>query len=263
MKKTNFTITGEYAGDDAPGHIVTIRGKQASGKSTLLEGFLKRRGLSSVHYFNDVRLVGDFLCGPRAPKIDAVVIEGEVPADERKDFERVASYFPHIVFVIVSTEDTTEFDFYGSVKAFNEAAGVTTDHYNARQVGFYTGMQCEELAEKLEAIFGNDRGVRPPSINMLVESLERIGDRLKNNIYPDMCANANRHDLLDADVDLLVVSIGSMLSQGANGRGAIEEVCGANMAKVVDGKLARHPETGKILKPEGWTPPDLHKYLAE
>lgn len=150
------------------------------------------------------------------------------------------------------------FDFYGSVKAFNEAAGVTTDHYNARQVGFYTGMQCEELAEKLRALFPLGGAA-----DDLIFDMEQLGQRLKENKFEAECANANRHDLLDADVDLLVVSIGSMLSQGADGRGAIEEVCGANMAKVVDGKLVRHPETGKVLKPEGWTPPDLHKYLAE
>jgi predicted HAD superfamily Cof-like phosphohydrolase len=34
------------------------------------------------------------------------------------------------------------------------------------------------------------------------------------------------------------------------------------MAKLVDGKPIRR-EDGKILKPEGWTPPDIKKILYE
>jgi len=34
------------------------------------------------------------------------------------------------------------------------------------------------------------------------------------------------------------------------------EVHRSNMAKLVDGKVIRR-EDGKVLKPEGWTPPDV------
>lgn len=40
------------------------------------------------------------------------------------------------------------------------------------------------------------------------------------------------------------------------------EVQRSNMAKVVDGKVVRDPDTGKILKPEGWTPPDIAGVLS-
>jgi predicted HAD superfamily Cof-like phosphohydrolase len=45
---------------------------------------------------------------------------------------------------------------------------------------------------------------------------------------------------------------------------AWDEVLRSNMAKVdrVTGKVNRR-EDGKILKPEGWTPPDLTKFVKK
>ncbi|MNK75238.1 hypothetical protein D3C87_947750 [compost metagenome] len=153
-----------------------------------------------------------------------------------------------------------QFDFFGSVKEFNTLAGVTTDHFNPKQVGFYTGMQCEELAEKLQAVFSGQAHI-PESMWHLIDAISHLGDRFKNNEFEAECAAADKEDLLDADIDLQVVSEGSILSQGADGAGARREVCRANMDKVVDGKLRRHPDTGKILKPEGWRAPDLTPFL--
>lgn len=41
-----------------------------------------------------------------------------------------------------------------------------------------------------------------------------------------------------------------------------DEVQASNLAKLVDGKVIRHPQTGKVLKPEGWQPPDIAGVLA-
>lgn len=69
---------------------------------------------------------------------------------------------------------------------------------------------------------------------------------------------------LDALVDILVVTIGAIRSMGADGEGAWNEVMRTNFAKIdpVTGKV-RKREDGKVLKPEGWTPPDLKKFLME
>jgi len=42
-----------------------------------------------------------------------------------------------------------------------------------------------------------------------------------------------------------------------------DEVQRSNMAKVVDGKVVRDPHTGKVLKPEGWTAPDIAAVLDD
>ena len=69
-------------------------------------------------------------------------------------------------------------------------------------------------------------------------------------------------DDLDALVDILVVTIGAIHSMGADAEGAWREVMATNFAKIdrVTGRV-RKREDGKVLKPIGWTAPDLKKYV--
>ena len=69
-------------------------------------------------------------------------------------------------------------------------------------------------------------------------------------------------ETLDALTDILVVTIGAMNSMGADGEGAWREVMATNFAKI-DRQLGkvRRREDGKILKPSGWEPPQLQKFL--
>jgi predicted HAD superfamily Cof-like phosphohydrolase len=67
----------------------------------------------------------------------------------------------------------------------------------------------------------------------------------------------------DACVDLLVVVIGYMISRGWDTQALWAEVVRSNMAKIgPDGKVRRRSD-GKILKPDGWTPPDIAGVLAQ
>lgn len=69
-------------------------------------------------------------------------------------------------------------------------------------------------------------------------------------------------DELDAVIDQIVVLIGYAHSMGWDIAGAWREVMRSNMAKVgADGKVTRRAD-GKILKPEGWTPPELAPFLG-
>jgi len=67
---------------------------------------------------------------------------------------------------------------------------------------------------------------------------------------------------LDALIDILVVTIGAIHSMGADGEGAWNEVMRTNFAKIdpVTGKV-RKREDGKVLKPEGWQPPNLKPFV--
>ena len=69
---------------------------------------------------------------------------------------------------------------------------------------------------------------------------------------------------LDALVDILVVTMGAIRAAGWDGAGAWEEVMRTNFAKIdpETGKV-RKREDGKVLKPEGWQPPQLEKFLGE
>jgi predicted HAD superfamily Cof-like phosphohydrolase len=75
-------------------------------------------------------------------------------------------------------------------------------------------------------------------------------------------ANKDAVETLDALVDILVVTIGAVNSMGADAEGAWREVMASNLAKI-DRQLGkvRRREDGKILKPVGWEPPKLAKFL--
>lgn len=74
--------------------------------------------------------------------------------------------------------------------------------------------------------------------------------------------NNDRVEQLDALIDILVVTIGAIHSLGADAEGAWKEVMRTNFAKIdkETGKV-RKREDGKILKPVGWTPPDLKPFV--
>jgi predicted HAD superfamily Cof-like phosphohydrolase len=69
---------------------------------------------------------------------------------------------------------------------------------------------------------------------------------------------------LDALIDILVVTIGAIHSMGANAEGAWKEVMRTNFAKIdhETGKV-RKREDGKVLKPVGWTAPNLKPFIKE
>jgi predicted HAD superfamily Cof-like phosphohydrolase len=74
----------------------------------------------------------------------------------------------------------------------------------------------------------------------------------------------NEVEEFDAVLDLLVVLIGYGLSRGWPMLAGWDEVVRSNMAKI-DPKTGtvRKREDGKILKPEGWTPPNLAEVLEQ
>lgn len=69
---------------------------------------------------------------------------------------------------------------------------------------------------------------------------------------------------LDALIDILVVTIGAIHSAGFDAEGAWKEVMRTNFAKIdkETGKV-RKREDGKVLKPVGWTPPELAPYVKK
>jgi predicted HAD superfamily Cof-like phosphohydrolase len=75
------------------------------------------------------------------------------------------------------------------------------------------------------------------------------------------------HDMeaeLDALIDILVVTIGAIHSAGFDAEGAWKEVMSTNFAKInKDTGKVRKREDGKVLKPQGWEPPNLKPFLKK
>jgi len=95
--------------------------------------------------------------------------------------------------------------------------------------------------------------------NMYVSLIEEEHKELKEAIA------ANDHvEELDALIDILVVTIGAIHSAGWDAEGAWKEVMSTNFAKIdkETGKV-RKREDGKVLKPLGWTAPNLKPFLSK
>jgi predicted HAD superfamily Cof-like phosphohydrolase len=83
--------------------------------------------------------------------------------------------------------------------------------------------------------------------------------------YKELKEAINNHDqleTLDALIDILVVTVGAIHSAGYDAEGAWKEVMQTNFAKIDrDTGKVRKREDGKVLKPLGWTPPNLTPFL--
>ncbi len=84
------------------------------------------------------------------------------------------------------------------------------------------------------------------------------------NELADAITAHDQVETVDALIDILVVTIGALHSIGADAEGAWKEVMKTNFAKIdrETGKV-RKREDGKVLKPQGWTPPDLKPFLKK
>jgi predicted HAD superfamily Cof-like phosphohydrolase len=111
---------------------------------------------------------------------------------------------------------------------FMKACDQTVEERNEQQYLMYVSLIEEETKELDQALLDNDR----------VEQL-------------------------DALIDILVVTIGAIHSLGADAEGAWKEVMQTNFAKIdkETGKV-RKREDGKVLKPLGWTGPELAPFVG-
>lgn len=101
-----------------------------------------------------------------------------------------------------------------------------------------------------------DRG-NTDQFNMYLKLIEEEAEELNQAIV-----NRDRTEMLDALIDILVVTIGAIHSMGADAEGAWKEVMRTNFAKIdKDTGKVRKREDGKVLKPLGWTPPELKQFL--
>ena len=102
-----------------------------------------------------------------------------------------------------------------------------------------------------------DQSVGTENIDQYALYLKLIDEEVQ-----ELKDSTTRKDDLDALIDILVVTIGAIHSMGADAEGAWKEVMKTNFAKIDSetGKV-RKREDGKVLKPIGWTPPNLKTFV--
>ena len=81
--------------------------------------------------------------------------------------------------------------------------------------------------------------------------------------FKQALAQADKIEQLDALIDMIVVIVGAIHSAGFDGEGAWKEVMRTNFAKIMEDGKVRKREDGKVLKPLGWTPPDLKPFTKK
>ena len=92
--------------------------------------------------------------------------------------------------------------------------------------------------------------------NMYVTLIDEEREELEQAIN-----NGDQVEQLDALIDILVVTIGAIHSAGFDAEGAWKEVMRSNFSKVGDDGKVRKREDGKVLKPIGYSPPQLSEYI--
>jgi predicted HAD superfamily Cof-like phosphohydrolase len=70
-------------------------------------------------------------------------------------------------------------------------------------------------------------------------------------------------EIADALADLIYVACGMAVAYGIPLNEVYAEVQRSNMAKVGEDGEPIYRSDGKVLKPEGWTPPDIARVLRE
>lgn len=143
-------------------------------------------------------------------------------------------------------------DIVENIRHFNTLAGNTDNLFNVRQYAMYTGLQLEETAEKMQTI----------GLLGIATHLDCYATEFKSGKYDDMVAAADIRALLDDDIDQGVVTIGALLSSGADIHGAFDEVSRSNLSKVFEDGTLHRDENGKIIKGPNYFKPVLAPFAA-
>ena len=118
---------------------------------------------------------------------------------------------------------------FTDVQVFMSAAGQTTNEKNIEQSSLYHRLICEEYNEYIQAKNANDE-------------VEEI----------------------DACFDMIWVIVGYMLSRGWDCEKIWDEGALSNLRKIdKETRKVLKREDGKVLKPEGWQPPDFSKFVRK
>jgi predicted HAD superfamily Cof-like phosphohydrolase len=119
-----------------------------------------------------------------------------------------------------------------------------------------------DVAVFLSACGQHTPNVPDPKVSDLAELYKKL---IKEEVEEFWEAEAASDDAeqLDACFDMMWVIIGYMKARGWDCERAWDEGAKSNLSKIdpFSGKVIRR-EDGKILKPEGWQPPDFGKFVA-
>lgn len=98
------------------------------------------------------------------------------------------------------------------------------------------------------------------------QAIDDLCENLINEELKELRAGDENEDLVeiaDAIADLIWVLICKAMCYGIPLERVWKEVARTNLAKFPNGVITRRPSDQKIMKPEGWVPPDIASILRE
>lgn len=150
-----------------------------------------------------------------------------------------------------------------TVYEFNRiATGIEPGKFDATRVGFYIGHTLEEVSEILAEVSMGVIDVNEiEELRELAKNVDRFANLFKSNKFRGAIMRSNRGEVLDGFIDVIWTALGGAMNMTPRFREALVEVGRANMSKFPNGQVIRDSETGKVLKPAGWTPPNVEQFL--
>lgn len=114
--------------------------------------------------------------------------------------------------------------------------------------------------KEFQTAVGQNVGIKPefPGPSERILRLRLLEEEVKE--YEQGEYNNDLENIAKELADIIYIVCGTAVSYGIPLDKVFTAVHESNMAKLVDGKPIRR-EDGKILKPEGWKPPDIKKIL--
>lgn len=113
-------------------------------------------------------------------------------------------------------------------------------HMAKQGMGEWISEMSQEDLDKLRAL----------RINLITEEFqEYLKGEQEDNLV----------EIIDGLIDVIVIAWGTVLAYIGPERAqrAAEEVAKSNLSKVIGEGLPLFRDDGKVIKPEGWTPPDM------
>ena len=114
-------------------------------------------------------------------------------------------------------------------------------------------------------VFLNAVGQNPPPFNAMESDQSRLYAKLIAEEYAEFVEaliDNNDAEKADACFDMMWVIVGYMRSRGWTCAEIWEEGAKSNLSKIdPQTGLVKRREDGKILKPEGWKPPNFEQFV--
>lgn len=191
---------------------------------------VKQEGASTVVEFI---VSQDSEQGTRTTKVESILTH-----ELRSSKPKRHSYAPYF--------DVMEFH-----KAFGHPVAKVPAPITSKRMSQRAGYQVEEVVESLWASVDGKEEEFVKLVDVLLADVEKAKQKAIDK--GEFNAEETILHQVDSQIDILYFTYGTLVELGVNPKNIFTIVQNANLGKLgADGKPILHPETNKILKPEGW-----------